>query len=144
MQTTRFRKIQTVLLAMKRAETARLKAKLAEVVSTRSKARELRENSASQPTVTTASEMQHQSLRQQADEAAARVLDEHALVLEREARVMQEALALTLGREQAAAALANSAAKAHRALIERRSEAVPASRKPYLSSGSGTSSVGTE
>lgn len=144
MQTTRFKKIQTVLLAMKRAETARLKAKLAEVVSTRSKASELRANSASQPTVTTATEMQHQSIRQQADETAARVLDEQALVLEREARTMQDALALTLGREQAAEALAKSAARAHRALIERRSEAVPASGKTYLSPGSGTSSVGTE
>lgn len=144
MQTRRFDKILTVLHAMKRAETARLKAKLTEVASARETARRLRVASAGLSAVTTAAEMQFQSQHQQADEARARQLEQEALVAQQEASELQSKLALTLGREQAAETLAEDALKAERAEHERRIEAVPKGRKSYLSASSGASSVGTE
>ena len=140
----KFDKILTVLRAMKRAETARLKAKLSEVSTARRTAQELREASASLSTVATAAEMQFQSNRQQYDEAQARQLEYEASIAEQEARELQSKLALTLGRQQAAETLAENAAATERAVMERRAESVPTRGRNYLSSSPEGSSVGTE
>ncbi len=140
----KFDKILTVLRAMKRAETARLKAKLNEASTARMTARELRDASASLSTLATANEMRFQSNHQQFDEAQARQLEHEASIAEQEAGELQSKLALTLGRQQAAETLADSAAATERAVQERRAESVPTRGRNYLSSSSEGSSVGTE
>lgn len=144
MQSKRFDKILTVLQAMKRAETARLKAKLTEVASARDTAKRLRADSALLTPVTTAAEMRFQSQHQQADEARARHLEQEALVAQQQANELQKVLALTLGREQAAETLTENALKTEREEQERRTEAVPVGQKSYLSASPDVSSVGTE
>ena len=125
MSVTRMQKIQKVLVAMKRAETARLKAKLQEAAVARATARDLRETSRAMPLVTTITEMQMQSAVQSHDEQRARDLENDAAEAEREAVPMRHALAYTLGREQAAGILTQKAVQNARVMNERRSEAVP-------------------
>ena len=147
MQKTRYDRVRTVLVAVKRSETARLKAKLTAVAKARQQATELRQASASQVAPETAVEMQVQSKRQNADEARARTLEHEASTAEREAHEMQRSLTQTLGREQAASMLAKSERIAERARHERRSEIVPERSVTYVSGASDascTSSVGTE
>lgn len=151
MSATRFDSIQKVLRAMKRAETAKLQSKLTEIRSARLSAQELRRNSAAQSPVSTAAEMQAQSLHQQNDEWRARTLEQEAAIAEGEASEMRRHLTLTLGREQAADLLASQAVTAERAERERRAETVPKPGTVYAPvsppvppPSPGTSSDGTE
>lgn len=144
----RLMKIQTVLAAKKRAEEARLKAKLNEVHSARRTARDLRVASAAQPLVHTAAEMALQSHAQLNDERYARQLETEAVAALAEAQEMRKDLAVTLGREQAAELLAKDARRTEYAVKERRAESVPGRGRRYDASSddgkSGASSVGTE
>ena len=125
MSIARMQKIRKVLAAMKRTETARLKAALQEAAVARSQAAQIRDASRQLPAVTTVTEMQIQSNAQLQDERNARDLEAVAADAERAAIPLREALAHTLGREQAAEMLERKVTQETRAASERRSEGLP-------------------
>ena len=97
--------------------------------------------------MTTAAEMRFQSASQQATEARARALETEAERTERDAQLLRQKLAITMGQEQAASMLAKQAQATAEKLLERRNETVPERHRTQRSGASGTSgasSVATE
>lgn len=135
--------VRKVLGAVKRSEMAQLKARLFEASGARGAAAALRSASARQSAKDAAADMMFQSRHQLRQEAKARELEDRASTLEQEAQTIRESLALTLGREEAARLLAESAERKQRALAERRTETVPVRSRRYASSPPGGSSAGT-
>ena len=135
--------VRKVLGAVKRSEMAQLKGRLHEAASAHADAAALRAASARQPDLDAAVDMMFLSRHQRRLERGARELEDRARAAEREARAIRGALAITLGREEAARLLAENALREQRIIAERRAETVPARTRGYASSPPGGSSAGT-
>ena len=135
--------VRRVLAAVKRSEMAQLKGRLHAAASARADAAALRTASARQPGMDAAPDMVFQSRHQLGLERSARELEDRAMTAEREARAIRGALAVTLGREEAARLLSEDALRKRRIVAERRAETVPARTRGYPSSSAGGSSAGT-
>lgn len=134
--------VRKVLGAVKRSEMAQLKGRLHEAATARADAAALRAASAREPDMLAVTDMMFQSRHQLRLEHSAREQEDRARAAELEARAIRSALAITLGREEAARLLAEHASRKQRIIAERRAETVPTRTRNYASSPGG-SSAGT-